>query len=328
MISGAPKPRVLIVDDMPVNIKLLRELLHDHYAVNFATDGLTALKLAQTVPPDIVLLDISMPEMDGYQVCQELKDSPATSAIPVIFITSQSDENDELEGLSLGAIDYITKPFSPPIVLARVKNHIDFALAKKRLSEAYLLLDQKNQELDDKNRTLEILLMTDRLTGLNNRHRLDEAFQAELQRAKRSSGDLAVILLDIDSFKSVNDTFGHQVGDAVLQQVAAVLSNHVRATDIVGRWGGEEFLLLCPETTLDVAGLLAERLRMLLAGAPLPPVDSVTASFGVAAYQPGDDMHALLRRADDALYRGKAAGRNRVEIATPLGWTKGLTLKP
>lgn len=321
MTPEQSRPRVLIVDDVPVNIKLLRELLKNSYSVNFATDGHTALALAESSLPDLVLLDISMPEMDGYEVCRRLKSNPATRAIPVVFLTAQSDETNELEGLTLGAIDYITKPFSPPIVLARVKNHIDFALAKSRLNEAYTLLDLKNQELDDKNRALEVLLQTDRLTQLHNRHKLDEAFQIEVQRARRYGTQFSVIILDVDSFKTVNDTFGHLVGDSVLVQVADTLSANVREMDLVGRWGGEEFLLLCPETGLDVAAELANRLRAVLAGTPLPPVDRVTASFGVAAYHPGDDVTSLLRRADDALYRAKSGGRDRVEIAPPPGLT-------
>ncbi|MFP5239353.1 MAG: diguanylate cyclase [Acidobacteriota bacterium] len=312
---------MLVVDDMPVNIKLLRELLKKSYSVSFATDGHMALSLAESFTPDLVLLDISMPEMDGYEVCRRLKDNPATRSIPVVFLTAQSDETNELEGLTLGAIDYITKPFSPPIVLARVKNHIEFVLAKNRLNEAYTLLDLKNQELDDKNRALEVLLQTDRLTRLHNRHKLDEAFQAEVQRARRYANQFSIILLDVDSFKTVNDTFGHLVGDSVLVQVADILSANVREMDMVGRWGGEEFLLLCPETGLDTAAELAARLRSVLARAPLPPVERVTASFGVAAYHHGDDVAGLLRRADDALYRAKASGRNRVEIAPPPGLT-------
>ncbi|WP_243439932.1 diguanylate cyclase [Fundidesulfovibrio soli] len=321
MAAVTNRPRVLVVDDMPLNIKLLRELLKNSYAVSFATDGHMALALAESSPPDLVLLDISMPEMDGYEVCRRLKANPATRAIPVVFLTAQSDETNELEGLSLGAIDYITKPFSPPIVLARVKNHIEFVRAKNRLNEAYTLLDLKNQELDDKNRALEVLLQTDRLTRLHNRHKLDEAFQAEVLRAKRYATQFSVILLDVDSFKTVNDTFGHLVGDSVLVQVADTLSANVREMDMVGRWGGEEFLLLCPETGLETAAELASRLRSVLACQPLPPVEQVTASFGVAAYHPGDDVASLLRRADDALYRAKASGRNRVEIAPPPGLT-------
>lgn len=311
MSADQPKPRVLIVDDAPVNINLLRGLLRPHYAVSFATDGPSALALALSTEarPDLVLLDVSMPEMDGHEVCRRLKASPVTSAIPVIFITVQNDEDDQLAGLNLGAIDYITKPFSTHIVLARVKNHIEFALAKQRLDAANALLDVKNHEL-------ELLLRTDQLTGLNNRHRLDEALHMGVTQAKRYGRDLSVVLLDVDRFKAVNDTHGHQTGDMLLCCVARTLSGNVRETDILGRWGGEEFLILCPETPLPVAGVLAERLRALLASTPMPPVQRLSASFGVAAYQAGEDMPSLLRRADDAMYRAKHNGRNRVELAT------------
>jgi diguanylate cyclase (GGDEF)-like protein len=168
-------------------------------------------------------------------------------------------------------------------------------------------------ELDDKNHALEILSVTDRLTGLANRRKLESSLQAELLRARRYDKEFSVIMLDIDRFKIINDTFGHQTGDAVLAQLAAILRDNARETDIVGRWGGEEFLIICPETSLLVVTALAERYRQEMERTDFGPVGQVTSSFGVTAIQEGDNMQTLVRRADEALYRAKESGRNRVE---------------
>lgn len=168
-------------------------------------------------------------------------------------------------------------------------------------------------ELDDKNHALEILSVTDRLTGLANRRKLESSLQAELLRARRYDKEFSIIMLDIDRFKIINDTFGHQTGDAVLAQLAGLLRDNARETDIVGRWGGEEFLIICPETNLLVVTALAERYRQEMERTDFGPVGQVTSSFGVTAIQEGDDMQTLVRRADEALYRAKESGRNRVE---------------
>lgn len=310
---AAQKPSILVIDDIVANIKVLVSLLKDSYAVFFATDGPAGIALTASQTPDLVLLDISMPDMDGYEVCRLLKANQATAKIPVIFITALNDVEDETKGLSLGAIDYITKPFSPAIMLARIKNHIEHARDQCRLQEAHALLAEKIKELDEKNQALEILSLTDRLTGVYNRRMLEQTLQAELPRAKRYGKPFAVIMLDVDRFKPINDAFGHDVGDSVLVQVAGAIVNEARETDVAGRWGGEEFLLICPETGVAVAAAMAERLRRGLEGHVFPHGETVTASFGVAAYRAGDEVHSLVRRADQALYRAKQNGRNRVE---------------
>jgi diguanylate cyclase (GGDEF)-like protein len=174
-------------------------------------------------------------------------------------------------------------------------------------------LAAKNKELDEKNHALEILSMTDRLTGLSNRRKIEQSLQAELLRAKRYGKPYAVILLDVDRFKRVNDTFGHPAGDAVLVRLAGILSSLIRETDTAGRYGGEEFIVVCPETGLSVAVALAERLRQAIADTVFPPVGDMSASFGVTAYRPEDEVHSLVKRADLALYKAKQGGRNRVE---------------
>ena len=174
-------------------------------------------------------------------------------------------------------------------------------------------LAEAHAQLALKSRELELLSVTDRLTGLGNRNKLDERLAEELARSRRHGTAFALIMLDIDHFKAVNDTHGHQAGDEVLAGTAALLRQHSRTSDVVGRWGGEEFLLLCPETDEGGAMFLAEQLRACIEAARFPEVGRITASFGVAAFRPADDGEALLRRADEALYRAKEKGRNRVE---------------
>lgn len=185
----------------------------------------------------------------------------------------------------------------------------------EELAAANDKLEAAVRELDEKNQALEVMTRTDRLTGLANRRRLEESLQTEVLRARRYGKPFSVIMLDIDYFKVVNDSFGHQAGDNVLVAIAGLLTRTARETDVAGRWGGEEFLLVCPETELQVVAALAERLRVEFAATDFPLVGKVTSSFGVAAFAPGDSVKTLVQRADEALYRAKDNGRNCVEVA-------------
>jgi diguanylate cyclase (GGDEF)-like protein len=303
-MSDETRQRILIVDDMPTNIRILGEALRQDYAVSVATDGDQALAAALgATSPDLVLLDIMMPGMDGYEVCRRLKADPAGKAIPVIFVTALGEAVDEERGLSLGAVDYIAKPFSVPVVLARVRNHL---------------------ELARKTRMLERLALVDGLTEVANRRNLDETLDREWRRARRDSTSLAAIMCDIDHFKAYNDNYGHGAGDVCLRQVARTLAHTVaRPGDVLGRYGGEEFLALLPDTTLAAARDVAERMRQAVFDRALPhahssAADRVTLSLGVAAQVPADvdTAESLLKAADQALYRAKNAGRNRVGAPT------------
>jgi diguanylate cyclase (GGDEF)-like protein len=295
-----PRPRILIVDDMPTNIRILGESLRRDHAVSIATNGEQALAaVAGDTPPDLVLLDVMMPGLDGFEVCRRLKADPAAKNIPVIFVTSLDEAVDEERGLSLGAVDYIAKPFSLPVVLARVRNHL---------------------ELARKSRMLERLALVDGLTEVANRRGLDEALDREWRRARREGASLAAIMCDIDHFKTYNDNYGHGAGDVCLRQVAQTLHlTLARPGDFVGRYGGEEFLVLLPNTDQAAARDVAEKLRRAVFEKGLPHAhssvaDRVTLSLGVAARVPaGEDApERLLKAADQALYRAKQAGRNRV----------------
>lgn len=300
MTDSTNKQTVLVVDDLRTNALALKKMLEPEWAVQIALSGPEALQCAAKDPaPDLILLDYRMPDMDGHEVCRRLKQDPETRDIPVIFITAMEDWNNEAQGLELGAVDYITKPVRAAIVRARVRNHI--------------ALQQALAELALKNKELERLAEYDKLTGLYNRRKLDDALAREVIRSERYDRPLSVIIIDIDHFKNVNDTYGHQIGDAVLVESAARLSGTLRTSDTAGRWGGEEFLIICPETTLDTAVVLAERLRADYTAQEFPEAGKLTASFGVAAHCHGLQAQDVVHRADQALYRAKNGGRNRVE---------------
>lgn len=299
-IDHGSKARVLIVDDVNENLHALVSILRDKYAVVAATSGEKAIELAaRQPPPDLILLDIKMPVMDGYEVCRRLKQMPETRHIPVIFVTALTDILDEEYGLSLGAVDYITKPFHPAIVLARVQNHVNLKL-----------------KID----LLESQAMLDGLTCISNRRRFDAVLESEWKRTLRSSSPLSLIMADVDFFKYYNDHYGHAEGDVCLKKVAASLAKTInRPSDLVARYGGEEFVAILPETDERGARSLAEHFRSQVECLQIPHEYSavskyVTVSVGVASAVPTPEMTAadLLKLADDQLYLAKHEGRNRV----------------
>lgn len=306
--------KILIVDDTPANIEILYKILKDRYDILFAKSGADGIRMVRQHMPDLVLLDIMMPGMDGYEVCSILKQDPVTARIPVVFVTAMGNEEDETKGLDLGAIDYLTKPIRPPIVLARVRNHLEL----KRRGD---LLEQLSSELAEKNRELEVLANRDGLTGIANRRHFNEVLLSEIQRAERNGRNLSLIMCDIDHFKKFNDLYGHLAGDKCLQMVGELLrKSFKRAGEIVARYGGEEFAVILPDTGAELAGHLGERLRLELMAQALPHAHSehevVTMSVGVAGglVKWGHDMDWYIATADEALYRSKEQGRNRVTV--------------
>ena len=295
--------KVLLVDDSPENIHILGTILQCDCRVFFATDGKRALALAEKESPDLILLDVVMPEMDGYDVCRALKETDSTRNIPVIFVTAKDDEQDEALGLKLGAIDYIVKPYRAAIVRARVRNHLMY---KKQRDE------------------LERLSTIDALTQLPNRRRFDAGLATEWGRATRSQTPLSLLMVDVDYFKPYNDTYGHPAGDECLRQIGVALRNTLRRPgDLAARIGGEEFVCLLPDTDLVGARITAERVRrsieaLKLQHGPSNVSDWVTVSVGAVATIPSRHLNpeALLKAADAYLYRAKEKGRNRVDCGT------------
>ena len=296
------RQKILVVDDSPLNTKIMETALSEDYDVLISHNGKEALSICNSNdPPDLVLLDIIMPEIDGYEICRRLNRGVKTKDIPVIFLTSLTASRDIEFGLTLGAIDYITKPFSVPIIKAKIKNH----LAVKYYQD-----------------TLKINTDVDPLTQIANRRRFDDTMTLEIKKAKRTGTILSVLLLDIDHFKFYNDTYGHLEGDSCLKKVAAALSTSLkRPKDLAARWGGEEFACLLPNTNAKGAQNVAEVLREAIQNLSIPhkssPVNEVvTVSVGVVASNPMDEnsFDNLLKRADEALYQAKESGRNRIAL--------------
>lgn len=294
----APRPRVLLVDDEPVNLCVLSELFREDYEVITATSGEEALAQCRLDPPDLLLLDIVMPGMDGLDVCRRLKGEAATREVPVIFITALGRPQEETAALETGAVDFISKPVNPAVVRARVRTH----LTLKAQSDF-----------------LRSLAFLDGLTGVANRRRFDEVLEAEWRRHRRHAASLGLIMLDIDQFKHFNDTYGHQAGDACLRALAQALADRMRRShDLAARYGGEEFACILPETDLAGTRLIAESLLEAIRGLAIPhedvPAGKVTASLGLAVMVPATDEGPalLVAQADGKLYAGKTSGRNRI----------------
>ena len=293
------KPKILLVDDQRVNILVLHELFRDECEIFMAANGEQALTSCRAVLPDLVLLDVHMEGLDGYEVCRRLKEDSETCNIPIIFVTAQGAEQDEVRGFELGAVDFIVKPINPVIVKARVKTH--------------LTLKQQSD-------ILRSFALLDGLTGVANRRKFDEELELNWRRSLREKSALSVIIIDVDHFKRFNDRYGHQRGDACLQTVATALNGVIRRPyDLLARYGGEEFACVLPDTALLEAVQIAERMQAAVRALKLEHMDSeveqvVTVSLGVATVVPtvGGTSEAVVAEADRQLYQAKQAGRARV----------------
>lgn len=299
MHEQAEVQTILVVDDDAVTRELLREVLGELADVVCREDGHAALRTVKESPPDLIILDVVMPGPNGFEVCRMLKADHETRDIPVLILTLKDSLDDEARAFEVGAADYVKKPISPRVVRARASNILALQQALKKLERQ---------------------ARVDPLTGsFNRRHFLDVA-DAEFQRSSRHHQPLCLMMLDIDRFKAINDTYGHGVGDEALVETVRVIGPQLRREDLLGRWGGEEFAILCPQTSLEDTVMLAERLRRALAEVRMEtdagPL-AFTVSIGVSAVD--DDMDSIavaLAQADAALYRAKEGGRNRVEVTS------------
>lgn len=310
MDTHLKKPTLLIVDDDYINREMLAYALQNDYQIILASSGMEALQMSEEELPDTILLDIVMPDLDGYEVCRRLRKNPLTQTIPIIFSTSKTSTEEEVLGLNMGASDYITKPFNIPLVKARVRNQV--------------LLKQKTD-------LLARLASFDALTKIPNRRYFDEIFEQEWRRAVRNQYPVSICLFDIDFFKQFNDTYGHVAGDDCLVQVARKLtSQNRRAGDFVARYGGEEFVFVWPNCPLYKAMSLADRARQTIEKLAIEHKkstvsDIVTLSGGIASIIPSqdDERIGLIELADQMLYKAKASGRNQSQgselVAKPSG---------
>jgi diguanylate cyclase (GGDEF)-like protein len=311
MNSPTDTPLVLLIDDAEDVHRLLKaKATYAGYRLTSAYNVAGGLKAAAALGPDLVLLDLWMPNSDGFSALKALKDNPVTMNIPVIVLSGSNHTADKVRAFELGAADFVSKPFDFTVLSARLRN-------AHRTSRLLFMLAQQSH--------------IDGLTGLKNRAHFDEEFHAQLKRRQRSHTDLSLVLTDLDHFKRVNDDYGHPAGDAALEAFAKLLARSVRGDDSACRYGGEEFALILPGTAATAAAQLCERIRAAAAALEFPryPGLSVTASFGVAdrPVTPGSNSNAAwIEAADRALYDAKQSGRNRVHLFTETGGVSALKI--
>lgn len=289
---------ILIIDDSDLTITMLSNILEPEYTIYSASNGKDGIEKAKRYNPDIIILDIIMPVMDGYETIARLKRSNETRGIPVIFMTGLANTRDEEKGLALGGADYISKPFSAEVVKLRVNNQVQ-------------ILNYIS--------TIKHMSQTDQLTGLHNRRSFDERLLLEWRRAKRENVPISILIMDIDNFKKCNDTYGHFQGDLVIKSIAEIIKRNLkRSADFSARWGGEEFIALLPGTDREGAGIIAESIRKSVEHEVVTFPDgrstSVTMSIGTNTQIPSATSNAseFIRFADESLYMAKNEGRNKV----------------
>jgi diguanylate cyclase (GGDEF)-like protein len=291
---------ILVVDDVPQNLKVVGSMLHEvGYSTTFAVSGKQALERLEYTKPDLILLDLMMPDMDGLQVCENLRNQEEYQGVPIIFLTASHEDEHLIQAFELGAVDYLRKPFIKAELLARVKTHLSLKYLTDQLKATLLEVER--------------LAYLDSLTGVYNRRSFLKAAEEEFQRAVRYKSMFAILLLDVDHFKQVNDTYGHLVGDRALITFSSVVSDTIRNVDLVGRYGGEEFVVLMPQTDASQALAAAERIRSLVETTSISHTNpfNITVSIGIAVYQRYDmTIDHILQRSDHALYQAKAKGRN------------------
>jgi diguanylate cyclase (GGDEF)-like protein len=294
------QPLVLIVDDVPKNLQVLGTILSkENYRIAAANNGEQAIAIANDALPDLILLDIMMPGLNGYETCTKLKSISKTKEIPVVFLTAKIETEDVTKGFKAGAVDYVTKPFNSFELLARVKTHVELKTSRDLLKE--------------QNELLQKLSITDRMTGLYNHQYIIDSLSKRIAESKRYKQPLSVAMIDIDFFKKINDGHGHAFGDHVLIKISSIIEDIIRKTDMVGRYGGEEFLIIFTYTDLKNALKVTERIRESIEKQKWDkPKLKITVSGGIDQLK-DEDASEIIIKTDNLLYKAKENGRNRIE---------------
>jgi diguanylate cyclase (GGDEF)-like protein len=294
------QPLVLIVDDVPKNLQVLGTILSkENYRIAAANNGEQAIAIANDALPDLILLDIMMPGLNGYEICTKLKSISKTKEIPVVFLTAKIETEDVTKGFKAGAVDYVTKPFNSFELLARVKTHVELKTSRDLLKE--------------QNELLQKLSITDRMTGLYNHQYIIDSLSKRIAESKRYKQPLSVAMIDIDFFKKINDGHGHAFGDHVLIKISSIIEDIIRKTDMVGRYGGEEFLIIFTNTDLKNALKVTERIRESIEKQKWDkPKLKITVSGGIDQLK-DEDASEIIIKTDNLLYKAKENGRNRIE---------------
>jgi diguanylate cyclase (GGDEF)-like protein len=301
--------KILVIDDNIENIKLTGNLLKQNgYEVLTALSGLQGIKIAIEKQPDLVLLDLMMPEIDGFETARRFKENPKISGIPIIFLTAKEINKFITKAFEVGGADYVMKPININELLARVDTQLSLKARTDELEKAYDMIKNKNKELNE-------LLITDGLTKLYTRGYLMKKMKEEKTRYKRYKASFSLIMCDIDHFKKVNDTYGHDAGDLILKKISKLMQNSSREQDTIARWGGEEFMILLPETTIEEAHAVAQRILETLREKVYTYEEeeiSLTMSFGLTMYEDKESIDELIKRVDEKLYEAKDNGRDQI----------------
>lgn len=316
---NSKKGDILIVDDQIENIQFLSTMLTDNgYEVRQVLSGKQALKVVDYDPPELILLDIMMPEIDGYEVCRQLKSNSRTCQIPIIFLSAKQQLSEKIKGFKVGGVDYITKPFVVAEVVCRVETHLKIYRYQNLLNQEIVARKKVEQQLLIANQKLEQIANIDGLTGVYNRRYFNDLLSKEWYRLCREKQPLSMIMVDIDCFKEYNDTYGHLQGDEVLKAIASTLKSSLqRSSDFVARYGGEEFVILLPNTDLQGSITICENISLKIMELAIPhrgssASNSITISMGVHCLIPSAKInpYTLIDKSDDALYLAKKEGRN------------------
>lgn len=294
---------ILAVDDNPVNRILIEKVLtREGYKTKILCSSKKVIPCLTEQQPDLILMDLMMPNISGLELCEQIKSNSLYQEIPIIFITASNEKQDLLKAFDSGAVDYVTKPFHHQELLARIKIHLELKFTRDELKKALAEVEQ--------------LAKTDELTGISNRRNFYFLAEREFNLANRSKRNFALLILDIDRFKTINDTYGHPIGDEVIKYVAQECTRNLRQEDLCARWGGEEFVIFMSESDLSEAIIVANRIRDNVENQPLQ-INSgnvnLTVSIGVSVYhQQDENLDKTISRADKALYQAKKTGRNKV----------------